>query len=334
MKHNKFKVSFCVPVYNCGKIGYDLAMDLLSNDNINFQVVVSDDCSNDDTIKWLKKISDSRFKLVENKEKQKGLGNWLQALNAGDGCYLYLVMGRDCLRSENIDYLIKKLDGFNKANIVCIRDRKCISTYIYNKIEAYKNLIDCEHPTGTIFRRNEFQNLKNRKKYFENAYIYPENYIKRDLIFKYKSGMADFRVYSSKRYGNKKKNISHVESHTKVQYFFPEKRILEVLSMLRAILKDKELSNGQKLDIFCQKAEYMFFLVSEAWKNACLDDKFCGHYEVKVRTVGKVEQLKNIFTAYGTLKQYYKKEEWYNEQMLNKIFYKTVSELLMKGRCL
>lgn len=35
---------------------YKLTMNLISNDNINFQIIVAYDCSNNDTVKWLKKF--------------------------------------------------------------------------------------------------------------------------------------------------------------------------------------------------------------------------------------------------------------------------------------
>ena len=115
-------VSFCTPVFNSSAATYQYVKKMLSNPNPGFQLVISDDASEDDVLDRLKTIQDTRLKIVAHKERVGAERNWHQALDAGDGEYLYFVIARDKLNPRKIDELIQILSEAKEQNISLLKD--------------------------------------------------------------------------------------------------------------------------------------------------------------------------------------------------------------------
>ena len=63
---DKYRVSFCIRIYNNRDDALQMIEELLSSNNSNIQIVLSDDCSTDGTIGAIEKIQDKRIKLIVN----------------------------------------------------------------------------------------------------------------------------------------------------------------------------------------------------------------------------------------------------------------------------
>ena len=59
-------LSICIPTYNRGQSLFDNVKKWLQSDNKNFEIVIADNCSMDNTVELLKSIEDSRLKIIEN----------------------------------------------------------------------------------------------------------------------------------------------------------------------------------------------------------------------------------------------------------------------------
>jgi len=117
MKKNKkfdLKFSILMPVYNGAKIISPTLRSILSQSFDNFEIIVGDDCSNDDTVKVVKSFqkSDRRIKILVNK-KNLGYSKNLESLRqkaTGDIIYL---MGQDDILAE--DTLLKTYNAFKTS---------------------------------------------------------------------------------------------------------------------------------------------------------------------------------------------------------------------------
>lgn len=307
---NKYMVSFCIPVYNNAKVAVQIAENLLHNTDERFQVVFSDDYSTDDTLKKLLEIEDERLKICSNQLGKGAKLNWCNALENGDGTYLYLVMGRDRLNSDKIGYLIEKLMWANANNIVCALDRPTREEQ-FSPGQGYGRLLGMLHPTGTIFRRKEYRDIKDRKKVFLTKDAYPENHIKGRLIRLYSSAYINGKVFINQVFVNKRTTVSSFETDKKIQYFYPERRIQQTINMIRIFSRDEKLSNDELCNFTLQKCDCLMEEITTVWKKNLKDASWCGHYAIEMRKVKKGEEIINVIKGVIAIIYYVKDYSWY-----------------------
>lgn len=106
---NKLKFSICIPTYNGASLISGALKSILSQSFKNFEIVISDDCSQDNTIDIIKKFKDKRIKIFKNR-KNLGYGRNLRVLRKlAKGDILFL-MGQDDVLLK--DALLKTYNVF------------------------------------------------------------------------------------------------------------------------------------------------------------------------------------------------------------------------------
>ncbi|MES2812676.1 MAG: glycosyltransferase [Bacteroidota bacterium] len=103
-----------MPVYNCESYIHESVQSILNQTFLNFELIIIDDCSTDNTIAIIKKFSDNRIRLYE-KENNSGL---IDSLNFGisiaKGEFIARMDGDDiCLPerfAKQVDFLKKNSD--------------------------------------------------------------------------------------------------------------------------------------------------------------------------------------------------------------------------------
>lgn len=116
-------VSIVIPVYNRREILFESVESALSQGYGNFEVVISDNCSNDGT--WEECVrcynSDTRVVLVRNSENIGPVPNWLSAVRAARGTYVKILFSDDLLLSGCLEHLVSMLtDDVGFAYSTCI----------------------------------------------------------------------------------------------------------------------------------------------------------------------------------------------------------------------
>lgn len=99
------KLSICIPTYNRGEIVFQTVKNILKCKRQDIEVVVSDNCSTDNTEILLEKIEDKRFKYFKNKYNN-GADNLISVLTYGIGDYLLLLSDEDEVVLNNLDKYI------------------------------------------------------------------------------------------------------------------------------------------------------------------------------------------------------------------------------------
>ncbi|MGI5841378.1 MAG: glycosyltransferase family 2 protein [Patescibacteria group bacterium] len=108
---NKPKVSICIPTYNAQNIILPTLKNILSQSYPNLEIIISDDCSTDRTIKTIRSLKSPLIKIHQNKSNvgyARNLNNFI-TLASGDIIYL---MGQDDFIINN--GLQKTIDQFIK----------------------------------------------------------------------------------------------------------------------------------------------------------------------------------------------------------------------------
>ena len=117
------KLVFIVPMFNAAPHIEELVKSLQAQKNTNWEAVIIDDLSDDDTIFMTNHVigSDERFKFIVNKEKKYALKNVVEnAVNVAreKDCIIAILDGDDALCNENTVDLLMKAYEDNEVDTV------------------------------------------------------------------------------------------------------------------------------------------------------------------------------------------------------------------------
>jgi glycosyltransferase involved in cell wall biosynthesis len=92
------KVTFVIPCYNLGHYLAECVDSLLSQTYDNFEVLIMDDCSPDETPEVAQSFKDARVKHIRNKNNLGHLNNYNRGIELARGEYVWLISADDRLR--------------------------------------------------------------------------------------------------------------------------------------------------------------------------------------------------------------------------------------------
>lgn len=143
----KWVVSVCIPTYN-GQEYLRVCLDsVLSQTYPDFEVLVVDDCSTDNTVRIIQEYADRdpRVHLIHNNRNLGLVGNWNRCIELAQGEWIKFVFQDDMLRK---DCLEKMLALATRPIIFCCRkflfedgtDSETIR--VYNTLPCIPDLLD------------------------------------------------------------------------------------------------------------------------------------------------------------------------------------------------
>lgn len=231
---NKPILSVCIPVYMENKIVgenlYGRIMDMLSYDG-NFEIVISDNCSDKEAVELLKSIKDDRLKLYINNVNLGSLKNGFNALDKASGKYSLIMMDKDYLKFDRINDVLNFLDKNEFAlGYFDLNSRKNeFKTKVYkNKYHAFfRKAYKSIHPSGNFYNTELLRTL-NIKERFSDEKVYGAflcDFIIAELILKGKfvTISTPFCYMVSPPF-NGKKNSQTYSYKKKNMFFFPDNR--------------------------------------------------------------------------------------------------------------
>ena len=116
----KEKLSVCVPAYNAEQTIADTLRSILSQSLADFELLVVDNASTDNTVKIVKDFKDPRIKLVINQENV-GCGRNLEVCkNKSSGNILFFLSADDLIQK---DALLKVYQAFKRSDDIGIVSR-------------------------------------------------------------------------------------------------------------------------------------------------------------------------------------------------------------------
>jgi len=167
------KVSVCIPTYNYGRFIGDAIESVLAQTFDDFELVVVDNCSTDDTREIVERYAarDVRIVYYINDTNLGMVGNWNRCLELARGMYVKILCADDVLLPECLERSVRALDEFpgaalvSGARLVVDRQLNALKTYSYS--DCYEcvpgtqlikrclfswNVIG--EPTAVLFRKN------------------------------------------------------------------------------------------------------------------------------------------------------------------------------------
>lgn len=112
------KVSVVIPAYNAARYLAAAIDSALTQEFDDFEVVVSDDASDDDTAEVCASYSDPRFRLVRSQHRLGQAGNWNRSVELARGDYVILLHADDELLPGYLERAVAVLDAHDEIGLV------------------------------------------------------------------------------------------------------------------------------------------------------------------------------------------------------------------------
>jgi glycosyltransferase involved in cell wall biosynthesis len=96
------KVSFIIPCYNLAHLLRDCIHSILSQSYGDFELIVMDDCSPDNTKEVAQSFDDPRVKYIRNESNLGALRNYNRGISLSSGRYIWLISADDYLRNPYV----------------------------------------------------------------------------------------------------------------------------------------------------------------------------------------------------------------------------------------
>ena len=170
------KVSICIPTYN-GEKYLQEALDSINHQNFrDFEVVISDDASSDDTLKIVENFKNKvDFPVHIYEHKPCGIGaNWNNSIRHANGEYIKFLFQDDVLEPICLEKMQKVLDENPKVGLVASK-REFIIDKVNNEAtqkwlskyqDLQKNILENKKSqliTKKIFKHKDFINTPKNK---------------------------------------------------------------------------------------------------------------------------------------------------------------------------
>jgi glycosyltransferase involved in cell wall biosynthesis len=106
-------VSFVVPCYNLGHLLRECVESIVNQTYKNFEILIMDDCSPDNTREVCQSFKDRRMKYIRNEKNLGHLRNYNKGIGLSRGKYVWLISADDKLRSP---YVLDKYVALMEIN--------------------------------------------------------------------------------------------------------------------------------------------------------------------------------------------------------------------------
>lgn len=152
-------LSICIPTFNRGRILAGKVVACLASSCRDFEIVVSDNASDDGSCEPLGAISDERYVFLRNERNVGAFENQFRTFEAARGKYLMQMTDKDEVIPEGIATAVELLSGLDVAcgGFDLTRDERVSSAGV-DEIAGLPAFVRCgfgfSHPSGRFFRRD------------------------------------------------------------------------------------------------------------------------------------------------------------------------------------
>ena len=104
-------ITVAIPVFNGEKEIADAIQSVLNQTYLDFELVVIDDCSTDQTLNVARSFSDPRIRIMENEVNLGYIGNFNRTVNEAKGMYLKILCHDDVIVPNCLEMQIEPFIG-------------------------------------------------------------------------------------------------------------------------------------------------------------------------------------------------------------------------------
>ncbi len=117
-------ISICIPVYNAEFFISETIQSVLNQSFIDFEIVITDNCSTDKTEAIIKSFNNNKIKYFKNSSNLGAEKNWNKSLELASGKYIKLLCADDILYPTCIEDQLAVMENPNNSDIVLVTSHK------------------------------------------------------------------------------------------------------------------------------------------------------------------------------------------------------------------
>lgn len=233
------RVSVCTPSYNCGAFVGKTIQSVLNQTYQDFEIIVVDDCSTDNSEEVIKSFKDPRIRFFRNEKNLGMVPNTNKAVRLARGEFVGILHPDDYYAPKMIETALKAFSenpdvGFTCSSYVVVDEDDKIVTEVklcdcnktFKSKEEFKKLAlrNYAPPSAVLFRRKCYEDVGP----FDEEFPYPNDWnMWLRISLKYDSAcLSDYLCY----YRMHRKSVSTLmynSFETAVQEHFMLKKIQE-----------------------------------------------------------------------------------------------------------
>jgi len=139
-------VSIIIPTYNRSKLLKNAINSIINQTHQNFEIIIIDDCSTDDTLKVIKNFEDKRIKYFKNEVSLRATGSRNRGIEKSKGDFIAFLDDDDEWYPRKIEIQLEK---FTDPDI----------GLVYGAIDLYFEALDFKYPTTPSKKGKLFKEL-------------------------------------------------------------------------------------------------------------------------------------------------------------------------------
>lgn len=299
------EISFLIPAYNQSEKLKKCIQSITKYEGNDIEIIVNDDCSEENLKQVIDLCNDNRIKLFRNKNN---LGLDLNILNGVKNCegkFIFLLRTSDYVIAESIPYIIEIIKKNPKVVYItgtCLDDDGLPRMMLEEKcfcggLDAINKIWQLHfHPSGSLFRRDQVD-LKLYFRYYNMFSNDHRLYFMVEQLMRLKLAEAG-DVYTIGRpiwiwtYTNRN-TIKSVHNNGRVYD----------LDIIYARYENEQFFINSEIDInfqtVCRLESFEFWLRAATWDyvNIMKDAVLMNHYGIKSRKID-VENERNRYLEY------------------------------------
>lgn len=183
---NNPKVTIATITYNSSKFVRQTIESVLAQSFTDFEYLISDDCSIDNTWEIIQEYSDPRIRAWRNDENLTEYPNRNKTLKEAKGEYIIWIDGDDIFYPHGLEFMVKMLNAFPNSAMACARPYwpNIIYPYELTPVETFRYEF-----LGSPVLVNGFPDTLFRTENLRKAGGLPEDMIAGDTFAKRKVGL-------------------------------------------------------------------------------------------------------------------------------------------------
>lgn len=298
---NSLVISFCISTFNRSEKIVKLVNDILKYEGDDIEVVVSDNCSTDNTVVELSKIDDKRFRYIINSPNIGAIPNYMKAISEGNAEYVFFSTDKDSINPSGIFDLINFFENHSYvvAGLCKLDVYKKQEEIIFDKgLESLLNVAYLsQHPTGYFFKNHKLKSLEVVKNFSDTdkVGVFPFEFILGELCTQGKTAVVKLPLFYMETMEEVKniKSYSYSGSQNNL-YFTPFKRF-EILQKYISHVSNLNLTNNEKKSVIKLIFQNGLSAATLGYKLMIENDIVCQHYGIVSKKMGFFKVLRNDF---------------------------------------
>jgi len=296
-------LSICIPSYNHGNNIATLCNNIINanSNNTDFEIIITDNCSQEKDLQIIKSINDSRVTLIEHSNNIGGMVNIISAITHAKGTYILLCLDKDTIIPENLTQFINELKQHSDISVgQCKQDiTKYTPHNLYTQGFDALNKFGycCEHPSGTIINTKKLHESGIAETIINENRQFPFNI---DIVKAHLAIMGNAIEYNAPLIINEsatssKNNVSNTYSRKNL-FYSPD----NVMIQLEAFLNDLQLlsmpnKEKRKMAMFTYKRNLYRSTID--YRTLMQNEATCAHYMINTEQI-KLSELIKIHIKY------------------------------------